>query len=387
MESGRDYLAPILYIRDAKGKARHWSVWTVDDAITVEWGTVKGKATQKTTYAKPKNTGKSNATTAQEQAVVEAKAKYRKQVEREDYHQDISQSGLQFRPMLALDYLKVGHRVDWEQALGQPKLNGVRVAAGYRTSQSQTFELMTRKGETFNIPHFVEPSKHLLQTVNQYLPPDKTCQILDGEAYLHRWLFQDINSATKKYRPGKTDLLEFHIFDLYIPGYTLSERMEILNEAHYVAAEKGLIDRDMFKLVELCTLYDKDHLALALHAYIQQGYEGIMIRHENSLYTRNHRSPDLFKYKDFLDAEYEIIGMWEDKSGNAMLKCVTSEGGVFDCTPKRTHAVRKEMLLSPGDYIGKWITVKYQELTDAGLPSSPIGLELRDCNDRGEPQR
>jgi len=387
MLSIEDYVSPILYIRDAKGKARHWAVWTEGEDIIVEWGTVEGKSTQKRTTAKPKNTGKSNATTAQEQAVVEAKAKYKKQVDLEDYHPDIQQSGLQFRPTLALDYLKVSHRVDWDQAIAQPKLNGVRIASGYRTAKSSELELMTRKGLTFDIPSFVEPSKHLSHAINQYLPADKTCQILDGEAYVHGWTFQKINSATKKYRPATTDLLEFHIFDLYIPGYTFSERMEILNEAHYVAAEKGLIDRDMFKLVETLVLEGEEHLNLALGTYMQQGYEGIMIRHENSEYSRSQRGPDLFKYKSFLEAEYKIIGMWEDNNNNAMLRCVTAEGGMFDCTPKRTHAERKAMLLAPDDYIGKWITVKYQELTEVGLPAFPIGLELRDCNDRGEPQR
>ena len=382
-----DYASSILYIRDAKGKARHWAVWTEGEDIVVEWGTIEGKATQKRTTAKPKNTGRTNATTAQEQAVVEAKAKYKKQVDLEDYHPDIEQSGLQFRPMLALDYLKVSHRVDWDQAITQPKLNGVRVAAGYRTAKSPELELMTRKGLTFNIPSFMEPCKHLLHTINQYLPPDKACQILDGEAYVHDWSFQKINSATKKYRASTTDLLEFHIFDLYIPGYTFAERMEILNEAHYVAAEKGLIDRGMFNLVEIRPSYDKDHLALALHAYVQQGYEGVMVRHANSKYSRSQRSPDLFKYKSFLEAEYKIIGMWEDNNNNAMLKCVTLDGGVFDCTPKRTHAERKAMLLAPADYIGKWITVKYQELTEAGLPAFAIGLELRDCDEEGKPQR
>ena len=147
------YQSQQLYIRDSKGKERVWSVSTEGSKVIVNHGLADGKITRKVTISKPKNVGKSNATTAEEQAVAEAIARFTKQVDREDYNVDIEKAGLQFRPMLALDYLKVPHRVDWTDVVVQPKLDGLRLAAGIRTVEVGAqcllakHELMTRKGE------------------------------------------------------------------------------------------------------------------------------------------------------------------------------------------------------------------------------------------------
>ena len=93
---------------------------------------VDGKKQSKTTKTKSKNIGKSNETSPEEQAILEAKAKWVKQIEREDYNEVPENSGKQLRPMLALDYRKVPHRVNWENACSQPKLDGLRLTAGTR---------------------------------------------------------------------------------------------------------------------------------------------------------------------------------------------------------------------------------------------------------------
>ena len=116
-----------LYSTDSKGKIRQWSITTSGDTYTVEHGVKDGKLQTKDTKCKAKNVGRSNATTPEEQAILEAQAKWVFQVNRDDYHWDVTKANRQIRPMLAMDYLKVSHRVDWEQAVSQPKLDGVRL--------------------------------------------------------------------------------------------------------------------------------------------------------------------------------------------------------------------------------------------------------------------
>ena len=119
--------------------------------------------------------------------------------------------------------------------------------------------------------------------------------------------------------------------------------------------------------------------------YIEQGFEGAMIRHRDSQYAIGKRSSDLFKYKKFLDMECLVTGVWEDKTGLAMLSCETTWGAEFNCTPKRSHDERKNMLQSGDKYIGKWITVKYRGLTDDKIPLFPVGLDFRACDESGNP--
>ncbi len=383
---------PTLFIRDSKGKERQWTVWTEGSAIIVEHGLVEGKKTQKKTVAKAKNKGKANETTPEQQALLEAQSKWNFQVEREDYHQNINMAGLQLRPMLALDYLKVPHRVRWDAAIAQPKLDGLRLTAGsrYVDGRESPFEMMTRKGETYKVPHMEDPCVELLNIINARA--DGKCIALDGEAYIHGLPLQQITSRARKYQKGLTEELQYWLFDLIIPGMTFIERYNLMTEA---VADLG--ENTLFNIVPVDKL-DSDNINTLQGAYMELGYEGLMIRHSDSEYGIASRSPDLFKYKQFFDDEFCIIDVWEDNNNNAMftveiregqkLKCndhVSAERLTFDCTPKRTHDERKVMLANASDYVGKWITVKYQALTDDGKPQFPVGLAIRECDENGNP--
>lgn len=396
-------MLPTLYIRDSKGKDREWSVTTVGADVIVSHGLVGGKITQKKTTAKPKNIGKANETTPEQQALLEAQAKWTYQIDREDYNEDIEQAGKQLRPMLALDYLKVPHRVRWEEAVAQPKLDGLRLTAGLRYTDLRTdaFEMMTRKGETYHVPHLIEPCARLLDIVNEQLAGYENhqrgdCIALDGEAYIHGIPLQTITSLARKYQEGKTEALGYHLFDLVIPDMGFEDRYKLLKSAlsEYVETYG---DDEIFAVVP-CHPVTPKTIEVLQGEYMQLGFEGLMIRHASSKYGIAQRSPDLFKFKQFHDDEFKIIGMWEDQNGNAMFKCETRVGKKlscddhvierreeFDCTPKRTHDVRKEMLNNPDDYIGKWLKVKYQALTIDKLPQFPVGLEIRECDDEGNP--
>lgn len=384
------YQSPILYKRNKRGKVQQWRVWTEGSTFVVEWGTEGGKLQTKVRKCEAKNVGRSNETTPEEQAALEAKSKFEHQITREDYHEDVDQAGRQVRAMLANDYTKVPHRVDWSQAVVQPKLNGLRLTAGkrYPDDPAGTVLMLTRKGEEFNVPHLIQMCGFILQHINNaYIEPGKQpCLALDGEVYLHGLPLQTISSWAKKYQPGKTNRLEYHLFDLVIPGLSYEERAEILSSTYEDLYEDPEICADFmerFKLVPSHECANEEQLK-ELHGKYAD-YEGVMIRHKDSLYECGERSNGLFKYKEFMDDEFLITGMWEDQNGNAMFACQTKDGKHFDCTPKRTHKERKQMLLEQDKYIGKWLNVKFQEYTPDGIPEFPVGLALRECDDEGNP--
>ncbi len=373
-----------LYKKDSKGKIRQWDVSVTDSTITVSSGLLDGKKTSQVTTCKGKNIGKANETSPEEQALLEAQAKWTKQVEREDYHWDVDLSGNQLRPQLALDYTKVGHRVRWGNIVGQFKLDGLRLCVGSRDTRlgydPDNIEMLTRKGETYNVEHLVEPCKSLLERINNGLPEGLVCLALDGEIYKHGLPLQKIVSGAKKYHKGLTESLEFHIFDLVIEGMGFDERYGIL-------VNTFPIEDTPIKLVgTIPSLDNPEDAKKAVGHCMAKGYEGLMLRHLDGEYVIGKRSPDLFKYKEFQDKECKIVDMWHDKNSNAMFTCLFDHTNVessFNCTPKRSHEERK--LMQKEAYIGKWLTVKYQDLTDDGLPTFPVGLDLRDCDDEGNP--
>ena len=105
-----------------------------------------------------------------------------------------------------------------------------------------------------------------------------------------------------------------------------------------------------------------------------------MLRNRLGLY-KNDRSIDLQKYKEFQDAEYEIVQFKEGEGtekGCVIWVCKTEEGKVFNCRPRGTHEDRIELFKNGSQYIGKKLTIRFQELTDDKIPRFPIGITFRD---------
>ena len=114
--------------------------------------------------------------------------------------------------------------------------------------------------------------------------------------------------------------------------------------------------------------------------FIEQGYEGAMIRNVNGMYEGGKRSANLQKMKSFEDAEYEIVGANEGRGKDSgtvgSFICKIESGQTFSARLQGPYATRKK-LFEQGGYIGQLLTVKYQNLTSDNLPRFPIGKGLR----------
>ena len=120
-----------------------------------------------------------------------------------------------------------------------------------------------------------------------------------------------------------------------------------------------------------------------------EGYEGIMARNIQSEYLFGYRSKDLLKVKRFLDAEYKIVDFTHGTSIElecCIFICETPEGERFNVRPVGTHEERKVMYKNGASYVGKLLTVKYQELSNDNVPRFPVGLHIREEWDMGGEQ-
>ena len=94
-----------------------------------------------------------------------------------------------------------------------------------------------------------------------------------------------------------------------------------------------------------------------------------------------HRVNDLQKYKEFIDKEFKIVGGYEgvgtDK-GCVVFEVINEDGNVFHVRPKGSVAQRKRWFQNLKDIIGKELTVRYQELSEDGIPIFPVGVVIRD---------
>jgi len=65
------------------------------------------------------------------------------------------------------------------------------------------------------------------------------------------------------------------------------------------------------------------------------------------------------------------------KNGTAIWICQVGSH-TFSVRPEGTLEVRRKFLQDQGNYIGKQLTVRYQNLTTLGIPRFPVGVVVRD---------
>ena len=184
---------------------------------------------------------------------------------------------------------------------------------------------------------------------------------LDGECYAPDKTFEEITSI---FKTNPKDL-EFHIFDYFDlerPELTFEERMDCISIETFLVKKKSSVK----------TYHD---------LFTSRGYEGVMIRDAKSTYEVGKRSNYLLKYKEFQTEEYEIIGAktGHGRDANAVVWiCKTGNGQEFTVRPEGTITQRQEHYKNYKKYIGKMLTVRFQNLTTLGLPRFPIGVVIRD---------
>ena len=254
----------------------------------------------------------------------------------------------------------------------QPKFDGTRTVAvcGLKAG---TPCLFSRQRKAY--PHL----EHIQAVVRQ-LPKGL---LLDGELYRHDLDFNEIVGTIKKKTLTKADepkhaLIQLHCYDLIDTEKTFEERF---TELKTLFSEYKKVIGDVLILCPTEKVTKKEDLKPKHDEYVADGYEGLMIRNVAGLYDVGNRSTDLLKMKEFQDDEFEIVGFYEGEGGDKGLviwRCKTKEGKLFGCRPHGTHEDRAELFKHGKDYVGKMLTVRYQELTPDGIPRFPVGIAVRD---------
>jgi DNA ligase-1 len=351
---------PILYRRSVTGKVGMWQIEVEGNKYRTTSGYIDGlKFTGDWTECFGKNINKSNETTDEEQAVLEAKALWQKKIDNGSFEdiKKIDQSTL-FKPMLAYDYKDYKDNIKYP-LISQPKLDGVR-------NITKADGMFTRNGKLIvSAPHI---SFSLEPLMEQY--PDL---ILDGELFAERDVcdFNTIISCVRKTKPTHIDLMmsadyiQYWIYDVPSHPGTFLERYEFL---------KSLKLPDNCIVVPNYLVHNENDINSKFKEYIQKGYEGQMLRVPNSLY-QNKRSKFLLKHKDFVDSEFEIIGYIEGK-GKLSGKLGKLVFNGFDSAVNGTHEYLTQLWEQRESLVGLKATVKYFELTTEGVPRFPKVIQI-----------
>jgi DNA ligase-1 len=233
----------------------------------------------------------------------------------------------------------------------QPKLDGVRLLVSKDGGISRTGKII--------------PGTEIL---GKGLEPG---QYVDGEAFDPNLNFEELTS-TFKTDPLKLKFHVFDFFDLKKLQMTFEQRWE------YV---KVHIYNPHYEYVKTTLVKSKKDLPKVHKKHVEEGHEGTMIRDRFSVYEVGQRSNYLLKHKDFQTEEYEITGAKTGHGRDAdavVWVCKTQDGQQFNVRPEGTIIQREEDYKNHKKYIGKMLTVRFQNLTAIGVPRFPVGVVIRD---------
>lgn len=264
-------------------------------------------------------------------------------------------------PMLAHAYDARGDAIEFP-CLVQPKLDGVR-ALWYNGS------LYSRNGNEFAHLDHIKAALRALRAGTR---------VFDGELYSDEIDFQTLVGFIKRstIKPDDREEMKkirYVIYD-YVSSADYADRLATL-EAQFrgVRAPLELI------ATEVCAR--REDVPSFLRRYERAGYEGVMVRNLRGAYAQGARSPDLQKLKSTRDAEFRVVGYDEGTGRDAGLViwvCATREGREFRVRPAGTREERAALFREAARHVGSWLTVRFQELTLAGVPRFPVGVALRD---------
>lgn len=393
---------PTLYKKTSGGKIEQWSIrvemnpdpgcWN----IITEHGLVDGKMQESIeVVSKGKNLGKANETTAKDQAISQAQSEWTVKLTRKGYVEELERARAGenngaggIRPMLAQSFSKHGDKIKYK-AYVQGKLDGIRCIA---TVEYTDVTLWSREQKQFQVASVSKAIKELGLPVGT---------ILDGEMYNHelRAEFEKIVSGVRK---GDGDnkhaaLIQYHVYDLPSHPGTFSERSAALYEILHAGTK---MRSPIVRYVETKAVANEEELLFEFDQFRAAGYEGAMARND-APYEEGKRSYGLQKLKEFDDAEFQIVGVYEGvgkMAGLALFVCSMKPGhrklsreeaqlyaatkfpdGLFGCKLEGALETLAPFLNDESLWWGKKLTVKFQGLTGrAKVCRFPVGKTIRD---------
>ncbi|KAK7194401.1 mitochondrial DNA ligase [Novymonas esmeraldas] len=303
--------------------------------------------------------------------------------------------------------------------LASPKIDGIRCVIGYNAKREEV-QFFSRGGIILECCHGLVPQLQPLFAADPTL-------MLDGELFAPECNFEQLNGLVRRLNKSadatvtemQARLLEYFAFDIMYSAQlssgaaTFDERYRLLkrlipvcgakrisNYIHDEQKKKTIRERHPDAAAPPAATAGKAvkiyHVPAAqvrpgemedvLSEACSQGFEGVMIRRPEFPYEHGRRSFGLLKYKQMHDAEFKIVdflpGEGKFKGGLGAFVCETKDGHRFSTPPKVSYKRRLELWGQRHEYLGKYLTVQFQELSYQDVPRFPVAKSVRGSADK-----
>jgi len=363
---------PTIYKKTKTGKVQEWTIEVKGN----QYRTISGhtdsdnKIVNEWTDCDVKNAGRANATTPEEQAIKEAEAKRKKKLESGYFEsiKDINKTQF-FEPMLAHKY--GDYDINFP-VYSQPKLDGIRC-------------IVTKDGMFSRNGKKIISAPHIRKNLEGFFKKYSNA-ILDGELYCDKLAndFNKICSLVKRTKPTDEELeesaetIEYWVYDA--PKIGIASQTDSFYERYELVLD-ALKKSNQYKKIKVVTtlkVSKQQELDEAYEMYMEQGYEGQMVR-LNRPYE-NKRSKYLLKRKDFMDAEFVIQDVVEgegNRKGTAgYMVFKNKHGRAFKSNIKGDFTYLAQLLKDKNKLVGKKATIKFFNYTPDSIPRFPFVVNI-----------
>jgi len=392
----------------SSGKIYIWKAYVVinDNGVPesrIEYGYKDGKQQLATKEcAQGKNIGKANETTPLEQCIKELKSEWNEKKDKKGYtEKEGGKTGspppkkddegvviktaisgekvkLPVYPMLAQKYdindTKVRKNSIKYPCFVQPKFDGIRCLMFIHPEKNKVVAY-SRSNKEF------ESVNHITSSMEKFFAQNPLV-ILDGELYTDDYPFEQLAGLIMRQKKGisKKDEevlkhIKYFVYDIadinleYKDRFKKIEGFQLEKQSPYLKDVKTVIAKNIAEFKTIAA------------SFIGEGYEGAMLRNVEGKYRMDYRSYDLQKYKEFQEEEFEIVGFKQGEGrekGAVLWVCQTKDGKEFTARPVGSIEDRKEIYENAEDYIGKMVTIKFQEYNENGVPRFGVVKAIRE---------
>lgn len=346
-----------LYCKDAKGKLRVWSIWSIGNTIHFEYGLANGQKINDSEIVAGGLAGRSIEEQVESRVSSRCSKKkdagYVYSIENALQNKRVNKLGLA-KPMLAHRIEKI-KSYEYNETYLQKKYDGHRCLI---SNQAGELIAYSRNGKV------ISTIDHILDGIK--IPENCT---IDGELYHHGTPLQTIGSWAKKQQPD-TKKLKFICYD-YISDECYSKRFSFISN----------LDLGQYSEIAHTALLigEFDYISLLIKA-IADGYEGLIMRPTGFSYEDGKRSKGLIKIKQWCDDEFTVHRITKSVDGHAILHCFCNRG-LFRVTAPGTHSEKAHIANNQEKYLGRTVTIQYANFTKDGVPFHPVAKAWRSKED------
>lgn len=283
-------------------------------------------------------------------------------------------------PQLCKVYNPAKH--DWSHSwMIEPKFDGLRCNVVVESNKAA--RAYSRKGRPlWNMGAILEEA--------DITPYGSKEFVLDGEVYTKDWnLSMSIVKRSTQNHPDQ-DKLRYHIWDCLTLKEWKAGRSNVSNHDR----KKRLLPWSKAKYIELVsskTANNDSELQNIYLEYLEQGYEGAILKNPEGIYECGRRSPNWLKIKPWSDADLNIIGSYPGEGkhlgriGGLVLEGkVDWNGKIFNVRTEVGTGFSDEerqwfqIQMDTGSLQGKIVEIKFQSIAeDTGACRFPVYSRLR----------